>query len=90
MRINVKALEKIGITVRVYQRNGKSREEFPIDLPKDVVIELFVDGGAPLPDEVVEAIKELVPADYAQGVVDGLYSRIHTLQLVDAINKTDK
>lgn len=89
MVLNVKKLQAAGVSVRIFERNGKGMTT-QLDNLRDPFIEVFFEHGRALPPEVVEVIRDMVPTEYGDPVIDGLHNRIHAIQIMEAIERTGK
>ena len=89
MVIDVNKLKEAGVTVRVFERTGKGNMARP-STSETPSSRCSSSTASALPDLVTEAIRELVPTEYGDPVIDGLHNRIHTIQLMEAIERTGK
>jgi hypothetical protein len=83
LRINAAALKSRGIRVTMKEGDRETR------LADDTVIEVFVDSGRYLSEEVVKAIRnELHDPAYQDVVLGMLHEKLSTFQILEAIAET--
>jgi hypothetical protein len=87
--INVEKLKKAGVSVRIFERNGK-KVDTEVKHLQDVFIEVFFESGRMLSEQVTSEIRGMLPDEYGEAVLEGLHDRIHSIQIMEAINKTAK
>lgn len=89
MVLNIARLKEAGVTVRIYERNGKGDPK-QLQTAPDTFIEVWMENGTPLPDSVTEPIRDMLPDEYGDPVLEKLHERIHTIQVMEAINRTGR
>ena len=83
LRINAAALKSRGIRVTVKEGDRETT------IANDTVIEVFVESGRYLSDDVVKAIRaELRDPGYQDVVLSALHEKLSTFQILEAINET--
>ena len=85
MFINVSAMEELGFHVRVTSAGAEVKNL------RDVKIRIDHMNARPFPREFVEELHKRIkdPLD-ADRLVDYIHERVHTMQIVDAINESSK
>lgn len=90
MVINVEKLKKAGVTVRIFERNGKSGTGTEVKHLQDPFIEVFFEGGGKLAEGIEEGIKMMVESKvYATALIENIAIRIHQIQIMEAIARTE-
>jgi len=81
MLISTKHLRAAGLSVRVTE-NG-------LETKREVMVEINFEHGHRLSNQVHDEIDEAVGPEFADAVYEGLAAKIHTLQVTEAIRKTE-
>jgi len=92
MVIDIEKLKKIGVTVRVFERpnskgdyKGEAKEVTDI---RNGFVEVFIENGQGC-EAIEDVVKTLVDnRAFQQGLIEDIYNRIQTVQIVEAINRT--
>ena len=81
MYLSTKHLEAAGFHVTVSQ-DGR-------DLKGEFLVEVHAMRAEALPPEIMDEIEKRVGPEYAPALFEALASKIHTVQILEAINKTE-
>ena len=81
MLISTKHLRDAGLHVSV-RRNG-------VDTKDEIQVELEFMGGSPLPTEFHDEIEARVGPEFSEALIEGFMHKIHGIQMVEAIRKTE-
>jgi len=89
MVINVDKLKERGIAVRIFEDLGDgSKRERKLVSP---VVEVFAEHGEGLKQGTLDDVRSrLTTPEYQEVVVEGLIKRVHTMQVLEAIEATSK
>lgn len=80
MLISTRLLKDAGCHVSVEYGQGKD----------DLFIEISLMDGEPLPPAVENAIADRVGPEYVGSLVEALAIKIHTIQVLEAVNKIER
>jgi hypothetical protein len=87
--INVEKLSKVGVTVRIFENNGKGVNTEVKHL-HNAFIEVFFEKGGKLAEGIEEGVKMMVESKvYATALIENIAMRIHQIQIMEAIARTE-
>jgi len=81
MLISTKHLKPVGCDVHVKQDG--------VVLKGDFEVEIYFKDAKPLRPEVHDEILNMIPPQYGEAVIEDLMHKIHTIQVMEAINRTE-
>jgi hypothetical protein len=89
MVINVEALKKAGVTVRIFENSNKAGV-LEVKHLQHAFVEVFIEHGVK-PQAIIDLIKESVQTpEYQDALIENTISRVQTFQILEAIARTEK
>jgi arginine deiminase len=88
MVINVEALKKAGVTVRIFENSSAGVIE--VKHLQQAFVEVFIEHGVK-PQAIIDAIKESVQTpEYQDALIENTINRVQTFQILEAIARTEE